>query len=1048
VLPLKWEMLDKPGSRGETIVESSEINRIATSHNVVYAVDNASGMLHRSDDGGITFSNITNALIKSYVPRYINEIAVAPDMSQYVAVVTTDRKQVYWSDDSGRTWHDITGNVDLSSGDTIKCIAVSNEYSSSNLKLHNIAIGTANWGGLTAGQVWTLQMGGFSTTWTNQDIRINGIAAVANVSAVAFSPKYKDDPWVLAVATKGTDTYLCMGDLSSSPTTWNDVPGSVVYPQLVKHELAAPNNVTSSISLPSDYVGSQQNTRIAFVRYNPDPNNGLNDVYRINDNLDPPLQRLYVGGGASIKISSIAYYGTLKSGVLLAGESDPSGDLTELQMVRVWRTLNPLDTSPVWSKATQPPSGPGSAQLAWNQKGTIAFCGTGQSPAKIYDESAFSQSYDNATSWVQTSLINTIIRMSDVAPAPDSKSLFMATFNGVGSEGVWRCAGEPLGQYWGRLLNMPSNTDRVILRLSPNYAKDYTLYAIETDNQTYLSDDISWPSNLLQISENGGNTWRKRFIPRPVIDVVAASRYTLYLATSEGCIRRSTDGGITWGDKVMTGLDKISMLAVSGNGHIFVGSMDSKVAYSTDNGTSFIEIADPIDLDAGAVQVVPDAYYTSNNIIYAADNIINSGVWRWTIGKSTKWEQIDAAITDGGTGEKISGLKVGPEGTLYALRAEMVKPGGRGRNDLYSENYTQMADTGRGGMNRTLDPVYPFPEEVEWDVINRTLTGSTIVFDPAPLKFAGNVPWLKLSGNSGENDLWAIDTFDFPKGDTTTAIYRFRDTLCKVGPWTDGPSDVGCDPVTGRNQQADLSWEQLSLSDRYDLQLAKDPAFTLRIDPAISNSDSISSVTGSIHIMTDPVNVTSPAVWLSPGSLPEAGDGYYWRIRTYHAATGEYIRSPWSDTDSFAVKPGFPVAAPYYGPQLLSPADGCDCLYNAPVSFSWSPYKQTTKYKFELSESPDMGRPLVSATVGNPAYQYTGQLKKDAAYFWRVTAMEPAPGGPSAAFSFHTAPAATAANPVTRTQSIPLWAVTGISIGIFFNVILFVLIFRKWSMFP
>ncbi len=132
---------------------------------------------------------------------------------------------------------------------------------------------------------------------------------------------------------------------------------------------------------------------------------------------------------------------------------------------------------------------------------------------------------------------------------------------------------------------------------------------------------------------------------------------------------------------------------------------------------------------------------------------------------------------------------------------------------------------------------------------------------------------------------------------TTTAIYIFRDNLCKAGPWTTGPTEVGCDPVSGRNQGFGISWEQLSLSDRYDLQIAKDPAFALRIDPAIANSDNISAVTGSIHIMTDPVNVTSPALWLNPASLPEAGSAYYWRIRTYHAATGEYIRSPWSNTD-------------------------------------------------------------------------------------------------------------------------------------------------------
>ena len=103
------------------------------------------------------------------------------------------------------------------------------------------------------------------------------------------------------------------------------------------------------------------------------------------------------------------------------------------------------------------------------------------SPTISFDESAFSQSLDNGNNWQQTSLMNTKIHMTDIAPAPDSGSLFMATYSEFGPESVWRSAGEPLGRYWGRLLNMPTDTNRVILRLSPNYATDYTLYAVEVD---------------------------------------------------------------------------------------------------------------------------------------------------------------------------------------------------------------------------------------------------------------------------------------------------------------------------------------------------------------------------------------------------------------------------------------------------------------------------------------------------------------------------------------------------------------------------------------
>jgi hypothetical protein len=482
----------------------------------------------------------------------------------------------------------------------------------------------------------------------------------------------------------------------------------------------------------------------------------------------------------------------------------------------------------------------------------------------------------------------------------------MATFSTFGPEGIWRSAGEPLGTYWSRIYSMRTSSDMVLLRLSPDYSNDYTIYAVEadSDNQT-----------LMAVSHNRGNTWKKRYVQGPVIDMIAASKDTLYMALPGGYVRKSTDGGLTWGTAVLTALDNINMLAIADNGDLLAGSTDSKVAYSTDNGTSFVKIEIPIGIPTGFVQVMADADYSRNNMIYAADNFTDRGVWRWTIGRSMEWEQIDEEITALNPGQIISGLITGPEGTLYPLRAERPKPDNR---TMLSENHT-------GGMNRTLNPTADPVINIEWDIVNRTLTDNRTSFEPGQLKFFNNPPWLKLSGNSNENDLWTIDTANLAIGDDTALIYRFRDTLCKVGPWIDkSPKEIGSDPVSGRNQQVDLAWEQLSLSDRYDLQIAKDPTFDLRIDPAISNSDNISSVTGSIHIRTDPVNVTSPAVWLSPGSLPEAGSDYYWRVRTYHAATWEFIRSPWSDTARFLVKPGFPVTSPSYGSQLQSQDDGYD----------------------------------------------------------------------------------------------------------------------------
>ena len=43
------------------------------------------------------------------------------------------------------------------------------------------------------------------------------------------------------------------------------------------------------------------------------------------------------------------------------------------------------------------------------------------------------------------------------------------------------------------------------------------------------------------------------------------------------------------------------------------------------------------------------------------------------------------------------------------------------------------------------------------------------------------------------------------------------------------PSVVGVDPVTGRNSSVDLSWEDYCYSSEYQVQIARDAAFTLKV---------------------------------------------------------------------------------------------------------------------------------------------------------------------------------------------------------------------------
>ena len=258
---------------------------------------------------------------------------------------------------------------------------------------------------------------------------------------------------------------------------------------------------------------------------------------------------------------------------------------------------------------------------------------------------------------------------------------------------------------------------------------------------------------------------------------------------------------------------------------------------------------------------------------------------------------------------------------------------------------------------------------------------------------------------------------------------------------------VGADPVTGRNGQIDLSWEQLCLSTVYQLEIAKDREFTLRVNPALNSAGNISAVTGSILLTMDATNMTSPAAWIAPGALPEAGAIYYWRIRSARSATGQIAASPWSETRSFIVKAGFIVNTPYYGVQLLAPNNGCMGCRVKPASFSWSPWNDATKYEFVLGKDPEFKQVVVTANPTTSAYEYSGTLDYSTNYFWRVRALEVnglnIPSDWSATFSFQTEQAPTPAEPAANEPATPLWVWVVIALGAALVIAVIVLVMKR-----
>jgi len=240
-------------------------------------------------------------------------------------------------------------------------------------------------------------------------------------------------------------------------------------------------------------------------------------------------------------------------------------------------------------------------------------------------------------------------------------------------------------------------------------------------------------------------------------------------------------------------------------------------------------------------------------------------------------------------------------------------------------------------------------------------------------------------------------------------------TLTVTAPQQPAEHIVDVDTVTGRNSSVDMRWEDYCLSGSYQVQIARDPLFTLKVyDSGI----------------LVPADSTAPAFWYPPGTL-EAGHTYYWRVRTTQAATGQWISSPWSEAVPISIRPGYAVSTPSYGLQALSPAGGATGCPVSPLAFSWSGYQGTTKYRFILARDAQLQNIVLEDFTTTTAYSLPIKLDYDTSYFWQASAVEPVPGDAGSVFTFTTG---SAPSSITQADAapelVPGWAVAVIAVGV------------------
>ncbi len=1001
---LQWTQIDKPGTTGFTVFSPSDVAEIAIGSSVAYAgvINTPTTRLFRSLNHGYFWEDITSYLAAEVGAALTPDIklAVAPDQSSIVAAATNSG--LYLSVDGGITW----GNVYLSGiTGTIQSIAISKTFGEEN-EQRDILVGTAVFGdAATTGQVHLLHLGSDFPVWRNLYITVDPAHVGGEVSAVAFSPHYDDDQTILTVASTNVDvaagyqnrTYACMAevDLSTHEAVWNNRFGypieifdSSYYTTLTQSlgdDIGLPS-IAGGIELPSSFSasGSSGSSRefYAFYTVNPPaavpPANDTSNAYKITDSTLPYATAFRPTATGTKRYCSIALCG----GKLLAGEIFPSTEPDHLLSVPV-QLCNDPGASPPQFNNTSYPYGAGNALVACS--GSAAYCSTGQHPTAPAspDESGFSVSDDNGGNWFQISLIDTDLLLQDIAVASSPQSIFLVSKSTTNVQSVWRSAGTPLGRTWGRILAITVPSSQIIIRLSPDYREDYTVYVCEVNST--VDNSQFW------FSTDRGNRWVQDTAPIGVIDMAPAGDETVYLALTDGKICKSTTNGNYWQKGIFSELAEIAMILFVDSDTLLAAGNHGDVSYTTDGAESFTRIPKIAGYDS-TVQVIADNAYKDNNLIYAGTT---NTIYRWVIGQSSDWEKVRAAAN----GEQISGFVI-PEGILYALWYN-------GTSSL-------------SGAERSLEPSLTFTE-LEWDSLQVGAENALFNISPTALRYTETETCVIL---------WAIDT-------VSDEIMVYFDCLAWQNPHQILADEavIGCDPATGRAQEVNFAWDDICADNRYQLQISKDTVFSeIVFDsgdampfllPADIESPSLVYFEGT----------TSPALAGIASPTLECGHTYYWRVRARAAVTGDIIRSPWSDTHAFTIKAGFLVTTPYYGPQLLAPENACGCSCSAPVCFSWSPFKETTLYRFELADNADMNSPLVSTDVTTTAYQYDGQLNCNTSYFWRVSALEPAPSEWSTVFTFNIAPdqvqssSSTSSSVSNRTTPLFAWVIIAMCIA-------------------
>jgi len=643
--------------------------------NTVWAVVNdlyspATPVVYKSTNGGHTWTATTSTLGAA------GDVGIALEVSDNYATdntvfVVTQRPGggagtgiVYRSVNGGSSFGQL-GVVTLGVDEVITSFDVSPDYNGTGVLavgIADIASGVVPATANTCVQVWGVNS---VLSWT-----VYGDVAAVDISAIEFSPNYAMDSTILCVSSAaGAQPQL----RSIVGGTWDTIAATNVGATAVtdvdlQKTGVATDLIAADIALPSDYNGQVATTRRAYVSIVGEAGAAATagNVYRITN----VTAGTAIATSAAILLSNIKYSGDFAGGTLIGGLWAAAGGTK----CDVYRTTNPTSSVVNWyavSGAANKPDGTTEATMTDNTTAWVAMSANFANDSTVVcgtqgDDSAFNVSTNGAASFNAYGLIDNsaaggagtegaLGTITDIDLSPNFASdgvVFMVSENDnavINDSNVW----VRNGSYWERCFTANFATAGTgVVECSAEYASDSAVWAAETGNG---AQDIWY-------SSNGGQSWSARNcgVLTGIQTVGAPDASTVYVGDSaSGNVAKSVNSGWTWPTslrKASGAATRVASLKVQ-DSTVLVGGGAGTVRRSDDGGATWGKISTTltgnvyVDFDGTTVYAVETG---SGNVYRSVD--------------AGGWKEIGAATTaTANPGNDAIEMILADDGTLYYL---------------------------------------------------------------------------------------------------------------------------------------------------------------------------------------------------------------------------------------------------------------------------------------------------------------------------------------------------------------------------------------------